>query len=81
MTLTLRPEIARLVDDQVQAGRFPTPEAVVEAAIVNMRDSDDMDLDDETIDAINEGEEQGDRGEGVELAVFKEQLKRRLGGK
>jgi Arc/MetJ-type ribon-helix-helix transcriptional regulator len=78
MNLSLAPDIRRFINDQVRAGRFATPEAVVEAAIVNMRDTNDAELDDQTIAAINEGEEQGDRGEGIELAAFREQWKKKL---
>lgn len=83
MNFALNPEILRFIDDQVRAGRYASPQAVVEAAIIKMRDAEEIDddLDDETIAAINEGEEQGDRGEGIELAVFKEQWRQRLGGK
>jgi Arc/MetJ-type ribon-helix-helix transcriptional regulator len=76
MQLALRPEIQRFIDEQVKSGRFPTPEALVEAAIVEMRNADD--LDDETIAAINEAEEQADRGEGTDLDVFRAQIAKRF---
>jgi hypothetical protein len=37
-------------------------------------------LDDETITAINEGEDQADRGESIDFEVFREQWRKRLGG-
>ena len=78
MTITLPPAIARLVNDEVEAGRFPSPEAFVIAAILDMRVVDEDELDDETIAAINEGLEQADRGEFVDLDSFRAQWDKRL---
>ena len=78
MNLMLPPDIRRFIDDEVRAGRYATPEAVVQAAIANMRDGSDAELDDATIAAINEGEDQGDRGEGIELSTFRKQWEKRL---
>jgi|KBSMisStaDraftv2_1062788.scaffolds.fasta_scaffold874695_1 putative addiction module CopG family antidote len=80
MTLSLPPEIQKFIDEQVQAGRFSSPEAVVAAAIAEMRQSDD-ELDDDTIAAINEGLEQADRGEGIELDEFRARMMKRISGK
>jgi Arc/MetJ-type ribon-helix-helix transcriptional regulator len=80
MNLILRPDIIQFIDEQVKAGRFPSPEAVVEAAIVEWREADEEELDDETIAAINEAEEQGDRGEGIEFDALRAELKSRLHG-
>ena len=54
MIRSLRPEVQRFIDEQVKSGRFPTPEAVVEAAILDWQDLAGFDLDDETAAAINE---------------------------
>jgi Arc/MetJ-type ribon-helix-helix transcriptional regulator len=80
MNLSLRPEIQRFIDEQVKAGRFPTPEALIEAAVADMRDTDDAELDDATVAAINEAEDQADRGEGMDLDTFRSQMKRRFTG-
>ena len=77
MKLSLRPEIEGFIDEQVKAGRFPTPEAVVEAAISEMRDASGIELDDAAIAAINEAEEQADRGEGIELDAFRAKMRAR----
>jgi Arc/MetJ-type ribon-helix-helix transcriptional regulator len=79
MDLTLRPETRRFIDDQIKAGRFASPDDLVEAAIADMRLGHETTLDDATIAAINEGEEQADRGEGIDFAVFRAQWKKRLG--
>lgn len=80
MTLSLRRDVQQFIDEQVKAGHFPSPEAVVEAAIIEMRRADE-ELDDQTIAAINEGLEQADRGEGVELDEFRVQTMKRIAGK
>jgi Arc/MetJ-type ribon-helix-helix transcriptional regulator len=78
MNLSLRPEIERYIEHQVESGDFPTPEAVVEAAIAQWQESDVEELDDETIAAINEAEAQCDRGEGIDFKLVREQWKQRL---
>ncbi len=80
MNLSLRPEIQRFIDEQVKAGRYPTPEALVEAAVVELRDIDDAELDDATIAAINEAEDQVDRGEGVDLDTFRTRMNQLFSG-
>ena len=74
MNLVFRPDIQRFIDDQVKSGRFPTPEAVIEAAVDDMRSTDEAELDDETVAAINEAEAQADRGEGEELDAFRARI-------
>jgi Arc/MetJ-type ribon-helix-helix transcriptional regulator len=78
MNLSLRPEIERYIEHQVESGGFPTPEAVVEAAIAEWREAEVEELDEETIAAINEAEAQIDRGEGIEFKLVREQWKQRL---
>jgi Arc/MetJ-type ribon-helix-helix transcriptional regulator len=80
MNLSLRPEIQRFIDEQVTAGRYPTPEALVEAAIADMRAIDEAELDEATIAAINEAEAQADRGEGVDLDTFRARMNQRFTG-
>ena len=80
MHLSLRPEIQRFIEEQVMAGRFPSPEALVEAAVADMQYTDESDLDDATIAAINEAEGQGDRGEGIDLDTFRERMQKRFNG-
>jgi hypothetical protein len=62
----------------VKTGRYPSPEAVVEAAIADFRDNSGAELDDDTIAAINEAEEQADRGEGMELDAFRDHMNKRM---
>ncbi len=65
MQITLKPELEQFVEEQVKAGHYSSVEALVEAALLGMREN--FELDDETIDAINEAEAQADRGEVMTL--------------
>ena len=80
MILTLRPEVEKFIGEQVRDGRFPTPEAVVEAAILALRDDPPLEIDDETAAAINEAEAEIDRGEGMDLAAVRSHFSKRLAG-
>ncbi|HUO07621.1 MAG TPA: hypothetical protein VM008_04925 [Phycisphaerae bacterium] len=77
MNFSLRPETQRFIDEQIKTGRFPSPEAVIEAAVAEMRDLD-AELDDAAVDAINDAEEQADRGEGMELNAFRAHIAKRF---
>jgi len=77
MNLGLRPDIQRFIDEQVKSGKFPSPESVIEAAVGDMRDDLQIELDDDAIDAINQAEAQLDRGEGEELDSFRERMRLR----
>ena len=79
MNLALRPELERFIVEEVSAGRFPTPEAVVEAALAELQHGA-ADLDDDTLAAINEAESQADRGEGMELDEFRAKMEKRFAG-
>ncbi len=73
------PELGKFIDDQVKAGHFASPEAAVEAAVEQMmRQADGNELDDETADAINRGDDQIDRGEGIEFKQFAADWRKKL---
>ena len=80
MNISLKPDLQKFVDEQVNAGHFPSPEAVVEAALAEMRNYRAEPLDADTIAAINEADQQADRGEGIELDAFRAQMSERFGG-
>jgi Arc/MetJ-type ribon-helix-helix transcriptional regulator len=77
MHVSLRPETQRYIDEQLQTGRFPSLEAMIEAAVAELREVDDS-LDADTISAINEAEAQADRGEGMELDAFRKHISARF---
>jgi Arc/MetJ-type ribon-helix-helix transcriptional regulator len=76
--MNLSPQVRDYIDAQVKAGRFPTPEAVIESAILEIKDAEEPELDDETVAAIEEGLSQADRGEGMELSEFRAKMERRI---
>ena len=77
MKLVLKPETERFIDEQVKAGRFPTPEAMIEAALEEFRSVGEGEMDDSTVAAINEGLDQANRGEGIELETFRKKFFKR----
>ena len=90
MTLELRPDLERFVDEQVKAGRYPTVAAVIEAALADMasaeagpaetaggRPADPLDAEDWA--AIAESDAEFDRGEFVTLDDLKAEYEKRFG--
>lgn len=81
-----KPEFKQFVDEQVKAGRFPSPEAVVEAGLTRLMldppdGVDDDELDDEDIAAIEEAEDQIARGEDLDWKEVSARLREKyLGG-
>ncbi len=82
MDITLsKPEIERFVDEQVGAGHFSSPAEVVEAALARlMLDPIFDDLDDATLAAVEEGNAQIERGEGIDFHAFAAQMHKRYTG-
>ncbi len=72
ITLT-RPELEKFVAEQVDAGLFPSAEAVIEAGLERLMES--APLDDETLAAIEEGEAQIDRGEEIDWEQFAAEMR------
>jgi len=74
-----KPELAKFIDDQVKAGRFPSAQAAVEAAVEQMMFDEEFDeIDDETAAAINRAEEQIARGEGIDFKQFAAEMRRKF---
>ena len=81
MQISLKqPELERFVTEQVNAGHYPSPEAVIEAAVADLRDNTSIDLDAETVAVINEAEGQADQGEGMDLDAFRAHMNKRMTG-
>jgi Arc/MetJ-type ribon-helix-helix transcriptional regulator len=80
MNVTLSPEIERRVVEQISAGRFPTPEAVIEAVVTEFTHSGfDESLDAEDMASIREAQAEIDRGEGMTLAEFNAEMAKLTG--
>ncbi len=78
MNLTLSREIEERIADQVRSGRFPTPEAVVEAAVADLAEPMDPTLDAEDLAAIAEADAEIDRGEGLSIEAVRAMLSARI---
>jgi Arc/MetJ-type ribon-helix-helix transcriptional regulator len=57
-----KPELEQFIDEQVKSGRFATRDAAIEAAVERMM-LEDAELDDATLAAIDEAEDQIDTGQ------------------
>ena len=81
ITLT-KPELKQFVDEQVRAGHFSSPTDVIEAALARlMLDRVPEELDDATLAAIEEGNAQIERGEGIDFSQFAAEMRKRYAGK
>jgi Arc/MetJ-type ribon-helix-helix transcriptional regulator len=73
-----RPELERYIAQQVEAGHFPSAQAAIEAAVEQMMlAGDEFELSDEDVEAINEAEDQIDRGETVDFDTFAADMRKR----
>jgi putative addiction module CopG family antidote len=82
MTISLSPELKKYVEEQVRAGRFSTPEEVVEAGLARlMLDPAPDALDDEDLAAIDESEAQVERGEDMDFTQVAAALRKKYLGK
>ncbi|HET6246655.1 MAG TPA: hypothetical protein VFE47_03065 [Tepidisphaeraceae bacterium] len=74
-----RPELQEFIDSEVRAGRFPSADAAIEAAVEQMMfDRAAEDIDNETAAAINLAEEQIDRGDGTDFHEFAWRMRQRF---
>ncbi|HYO10606.1 MAG TPA: hypothetical protein VER17_16685 [Tepidisphaeraceae bacterium] len=70
-----KPELEQFLDEQVRAGRFPSRDAAVEAAVQRMM-LEESELDEELLDPIDRAEEQIARGEGPDWKEASAKLRR-----
>jgi len=60
-----RPDLEKFIDDQVKAGRFPTPEALVEDALQRMMESE-AGLTENELNQLDAADDEAERGEVLE---------------
>jgi Arc/MetJ-type ribon-helix-helix transcriptional regulator len=75
-----KPTLQKFIDDQVQAGHFPSAQAAVETAVEQMM-LDHGTLDDSTRAAIANADAQYERGESVEWRDVRDSLRKKYLGK
>src|SRR5277367_6730821 len=82
MTLTLTPETQRLVEEKLKDGTFRSFDEIVHAGLVALSDQQQSEeLDDETLDAIDEAEDAIERGEVHDWEDVKKHLREILASK
>jgi Arc/MetJ-type ribon-helix-helix transcriptional regulator len=79
MTLTVGPELEKWINSEVAAGHYPTPEAVVESALLDrMTGTMDETLDAEDLAAIAEADADADRGDEFTADEVRAMLKKQI---
>jgi Arc/MetJ-type ribon-helix-helix transcriptional regulator len=75
-----KPKLQKFIDEQVQAGHFPSAQAAVETAVEQMM-LDHGVLDESTLAAIANADAQYERGEFVEWRDVRDKLRQKYLGK
>ena len=79
MTTTLGPETRKLLEDQLKKGNFASADEVVHAALRALEELNE--LDEETLDAIDEAEDELERGEALDWKDVRGEIRKEfLGG-
>ena len=72
MSLSLPPNVQKMIDDRVKSGRYRTPEDVVAAAVTHLEQSEqigEFDADASTIDGRWEQSHDGGRTWALDFAI------------
>jgi Arc/MetJ-type ribon-helix-helix transcriptional regulator len=83
MNITLRPETLKRINEKVRRGDFESEQAVIEQALAFFLEFETEEMDQEeflqTKDAIEEAQGQAQRGEGVSLEEFDQNMRHKHG--
>lgn len=81
MNVILSPEAQKIIRDQMDSGQFDSPDQVVEEALHKMQafQEEGLELDEETIAAIDRAEAQFAQGKGVDFGTFAAGWRKRIG--
>lgn len=74
------PELKKFIDEQVRAGHFPSAQAAIETAVIQMM-LEHGQLDEQTVAAIANADAEYERGEFVEWRDVRDNLRRTYTGK
>jgi len=80
MTVRLKPELAKFIDDQVKSGNFKSADDAVNAVVARAQMEQqllDEDISDEDLAAIEEGLAQIERGEVVPWEQVRAELEKK----
>lgn len=68
MTITLKPEVQRMIDEKVRAGHYPSADSLVESAVLNLL-QDEADEIEELRRELEPALEQAKRGQFVQFTA------------
>ena len=75
MNFALKPSIQKFISEQVNSGRFRSPDDVLEEAVTRMMEEESAPLDEATLASIDESEDQIERGEVRDWAEVSAELR------
>jgi Arc/MetJ-type ribon-helix-helix transcriptional regulator len=76
-----KPELEKFIDEKIRSGQFSSPAEVIEAGLARlMLDPISDDLDEQDLNAIEESEQQIDRGEDRDWRDVSAQLRKKYLG-
>jgi Arc/MetJ-type ribon-helix-helix transcriptional regulator len=78
MQVKLRPETQRFIEEQVNSGRFPSSDELLDEAVGRMMSDQELSLDAETLAVIKRAEDQFARGEDIDFDVFAAEMRRKI---
>ena len=81
MNVKLKPTAQKFVEEQIQSCRFQSADDLLDDAVQRMMLEDELELDYETVAAINRAEEQIDRGGGIDFDEFAADMRKRIASK
>ena len=79
MSIALKPELQKFIEEQITQGRFHSLDEAFEEAVIRMMRDEQVELDDETVAAINRAEAQLEGGEGLDFDQFAAQTREKYG--
>lgn len=80
MNIVLSPETQKLLEDKLNSGGYRTADDVVHAALEALNELEAHALDEETLDAIDQAEDQIERGQVHDWKNVREQVRARFLG-
>ncbi len=81
MQITLTPETQQLVERMLKEGRYRNLDELIQAGVAMLTEPLPAELDEETLDAIDEAEDQIERGEVYSLEQVSQHMKEILAAK
>jgi putative addiction module CopG family antidote len=80
MTVTLSPQTQKLIDERLSSGEYATVDDVLHAALTALDELESIELDEETLDALDEAEDQIERGEVVKWKDVRDEIRAEFRG-